>query len=388
MNQIIPDFNDPIILSDGSKIGWLPKESSSYLCMTTTWYGSTKSGKTTCMWDGMYAIKDKISRSYVFSGSESSNHNYRGRSPPRSIKTKITFNDLKAIYTSAMDRMEAYGLAHNPVFLRNVVELLRDRPEYSEAQKIYRQIKSYRNKLDIALRGFESQHQNDHGAINEFKKNIKEKGDNVEIDNIRKFIKSNFGVLRSVCDGAKEGSSEDMLFKLVRKLDINPFSLVIFDDCMTNLKAVSKYTLIKGEKVNLVHDMWVQGRHHGITIFNACQDDAQMDKTLRINTFLSIFTDAQCCEHYIDTKTNGLSKELASRIRLAMNTIFRAKGDKYKHVKLVYYKEGNEVDNSSIMVTKADLHDMFRVGDDQYWRTCALADSQQKKNPLEVLNRV
>jgi hypothetical protein len=388
MEQIIPDFKDAIILPDGTKIGWLPKKASSYLCMTTTWFGSTKSGKTTCILEGMYNVKNDISRTYIFSGSESSNHNYSNRSPPRSIKTKITFDYLISIYTSAMDRMEAYGLAHNPVYLRKVIDLLRDQSEYSDIKKTLEKINRYKTQQDISMRIFESQHPGDMSAIGENRENMEKMFNKTEVELLRRIIKSNYHAIKRVCDQSKNDREKEMLLKLVRKLDINPYSLVIFDDCMTNLKAVSKYTKIKGEKVNLVHDMWVQGRHHGITIFNACQDDAQMDKTLRINTFLSIFTDAQCCEHYIYTKTNGLSKVFIERMKMAINTIYRSKGDKYKHVKLVYYKEGNEVDNSSIMVTKANLYDTFKVGDDLYWKTCAIADKHQNRNELEVLNRV
>jgi hypothetical protein len=102
--------------------------------------------------------------------------------------------------------------------------------------------------------------------------------------------------------------------QIIKCLNINPNLLLILDDCAYNANVWCKYNEIK--------EIFMNGRHHKITLMISFQDDKLLDSSLRKNAFINIFTTEIVCNTFFNRSANNFSKQDRAKMCLLSKHIF------------------------------------------------------------------
>ena len=246
----------------------------------------------------------------------------------------------------------------------NRLELIYNKLAQSSDQHIKQQIiQSYSN--------IKAKYQQNND-LNIVEKKIKLKElDDVHKKSLTEFYKKVINRYRTsiITDINLQKKFDDIEFKIIKCININPNFLLILDDCAYNANIWSRYSEIK--------EIFMNGRHHKITFMISFQDDKLLDSGLRKNAFINIFTTEIVCNAFFQRSANNFTKQEKNKMMKYAQCIFhdaKLKDKNYK--KFVYIKDKNP----NVYYILADYIDDFKFGSNYLHSLC---DKVKKQNDLD-----
>ena len=376
--EIIPEFGPKALtLPNGKQLGFLPKDYKIFLDSSTILYGLTKTGKSTIILEIVNLLREHIPWAIAFAPTNDSNNTYTGVLPASAIKKQLTRRKIEKIVEKQAEKARLYAMAHNVTYLEQIFHELqrigKARGVYFRYLRIIDQIKGVADNYIEQVKASSAPESDKDNYINKIRKNCEKS----IVDNYRNAIRQFQTELRKTM-------RENYLTVIVQYLDINPRILLILDDCLEDIKQISKVKRTgksDADNASIMDKIFFKGRHYFITILIASQNDADITVALRRNTFLSIFADAQSATHYFNNGSNSFTKDQKSKAQQIIGQIFD--GSKSHHRKLVYSRLGG--DDSSFMYTIANLYGRFRFGSDAYWDYCSKAEAELQDDDKSFL---
>lgn len=342
--------NKDLHLEDGTTLQWFKKDYKYFLNKTTLLYGRTQSGKSTIIDEISYLCKAYVSSVFVICQSsvtvESSD--YFGKIPNHCIKSGVTKEWLMDFVKIQKNRAAIYKIANNIDNLKKVFDRIKDEDMEKAERLIIQEANKNINKISNSaiLEYDEKKKQID--AVKE----IKEK-------HLIKVYKDTVRRNKVTLESSRSLSEEERC--CVMYLDFNPNMMLIWDDCASIFKKLTKDS-------PEIKEMFYNGRHYYITQIISSQDDKEIDSELRKNALVSIFTTAQAATANFTRASNSYSKHDKKRAEICCKRVFNSDphstGRNYK--KLVYLQTDAIPD--PFAYTIADLYDNFRLGCDALWQ--------------------
>lgn len=384
-----PEYDKAITLSDGSTIGHFPKDPALFLDRSAVYYGASGSGKTTAINEELYLLKDKIPNVAAFVPTNILNDSYTDTIPSNIIHQQLTRMKVEKIYSDQERKAQLYSMINKIETLRPIFQKIKTIPSLvNHYNKILQSISSVDCKLKMFLKRIDAQKSLTRADKEKHSKTAKKQCKNKIMNFYKDAIISCRDVLLAL-------NNNDMEKTIITYIALNPRLLLIFDDCIEEINAISGKSKNKhGEmESSVMEKIFTKGRWLYITCIIATQDDNKVSTTIRKNAYVSIFTEGECAQHFMNNKSNSIMNTKKKRANLAIEAIFSDES-KDNHKKLVYYRLGNEHNTFTYKI--ADLYEQFRIGSDVLWKYCELAERQcddkkrqflaswtSKKEPIE-----
>lgn len=348
-----------LFTEDGEEIPLFSKNYKYFLNKSIILYGSSGSGKSMIMRDILYILKDHIPNIIVIAPTNHLNKSFDDIIPSQLIFPDVTEELIQNIFKRQKTVVKLYNMVndiHKLDTIYNKIAQMSDNFIKSKIINSYNQIKyKYQQNDDlhivekkIKLKELEDLHKK---SLIEFYKKIINRYRNDIITN--KYMQNKF---------------DDIEFKIIKCININPNFLLILDDCAYNANIWSKYSEIK--------EIFMNGRHHKITFMISFQDDKLLDSGLRKNAFINIFTTEIVCNAFFQRSANNFTKQEKNKMAKLASFIFndpKLKDKNYK--KLVYIKDKNP----NVYYILADYIENFRFGSAFLHNLC---DKVKKKTDL------
>lgn len=311
-------------------------------------YGVSRTGKTVCMLDIMFRLKDYFPKVFVFAPTNAQNHDYDGIIPPAALFDKVTLDNIADIYKFQEAAMNIYGLANSLGVLNSIFSRVADEPANLYLSKIMYAREESMLAIDRDIQD---------GAA---RKSERERIKKLFKNKLRVFFK---GVIRHAQYKLDKSKLNEQELFAVKYLNFNPRVLVIFDDAMTEVAEIIKQGT--REKNEVVSNFFFKGRHKRITHGYTLQSDKRMDAELRKNCFYSIFTSSSEAIAFFGRGANGFTPDERKHAAAAVAAIFNTDG-KDKHQKLIYLKD----EKDKFQYLRADRHDVFEMGSALFRKYC------------------
>lgn len=317
-------------------------------------YGPSNSGKSVIITHIMKSIKDSIPNVIVISPTNNVNNTYTGLVPQQLIHDEVDPELINNIYKKQEAGVEIYNNSND---INKLYSIFSSCSTSDERFKYNNFIKAYNEMIEKIS--------NDDGLHKIVKSKKLSQLKSEHNKNMIKFfkisIKQNEENLLS-----NPNVSEDVK-KIVRYLYYNPALLLVMDDVGGDAAKWGKYPGIR--------KLFFQGRHYHITFIIALQDEVMLNKDLRTNSFINIFTKESVANAYFERKTNGYPANEIKLYKLMSKTIFDKSDqetDRYGNIvenfkKLCYIREGYDF---KIFYISADIQDKFKFGSATLWRIC------------------
>lgn len=332
-------------------------------------YGGSKSGKTVLIKHFMYQMRDKFPTVWLFCPTNEQNGDYDGIVPSLCIHDEVTLEKISDLYDQRKAAVKIYNNANNPKTLKKLFDRVASKPAHDY-------LRTLALKKAEALSSAEKIFSEDLAKKKEKIEEIKKVFENQTKNHYKEIIRANKDKL---C--ANKNLSDDEKIS-IKYLDFNPNIMVIFDDCMEELKEIIKEGNKPGNKYGpVLKNFFYKGRHAMITHFYTFQDDNRLDNGIRTNAFNSFFTSEAAATHYFQASANSFSPRDKKIAEAVIKELFGDENkEKYKNYKLVYRK----YDKHRFQYVCADLHDDFKMGSDYMWDFCKKA--KKKKELIDVDN--
>ncbi len=355
-----------IRLEDNTNLRWFPKKHEYYLNLTTLIYGKTGSGKSTIIDEIMYLCKDYVSGVFVILGSDISSSSYSSRVPECCIRNKD--DNIVEWLEKFLDTQKGRTAIYNAANDINTLKSLFDKIKTSDSENLERSMNECKQQY---IRKIESK------TTIEFAKK-KEEITSIEKNHKKRLIelyKINIRESRIKLESMKH-YLDDTEICCLKYLDFVPHTMLIVDDCASNIKKwLKESTTLK--------EIFYNGRHSNISMVITSQDDKEIDSEIRKNATVNIFTTAQVTLSNFQRSSNSYPKMEKQRAELCVNSIFM-KGDQERNFKkLIYYQKD---DKDKFYYTIADIYDDFKMGCPGLWEINSkikeLNGEDKTKNPF------
>jgi hypothetical protein len=309
------------------------------------------------MRDILYILKDHIPNILVIAPTNHLNNSFDDIIPSQLIFPDVTEELIQNIFKRQKTVVKLYNMVNDFSRLEIIYNKLAQLSDHNIINQIiqsYYNIKSkYQQNLDL--------------NIVEKKIKLKEL-DDLHKKSLTEFYKKIINKYRTqiITNSYYQSKFDDIEFKIIKCININPNFLLILDDCAYNANIWSRYSEIK--------EIFMNGRHHKITFMMSFQDDKLLDSGLRKNAFINIFTTEIVCNAFFQRSANNFTKQERSKMAKLSNYIFndsKLKDKNYK--KLVYIKDKNP----NVYYTLADYIEDFKFGSYFLHNLC---DKVKKKN--------
>lgn len=321
-------------------------------------FGGSKTGKTFLINHFMHVMRNCFPFVEVFCPTNSQNQSYDGTIPPGMIHEKVVLPDVRSVYDRQKIASSIAKIAKNISTLHKL--FCRVMTPISKEQ--YMRIRAGHEKEYAEI-------DRDTTVTQSHKKSMRDTAKLRHENELRKFyrgqINEHFRRYGSFRDLAED---EHIALKY---RNFNPNALTIFDDAMTEIKAM----LAQGKKEHndTMGEFFYRGRHADVTHWYVFQDDNHLDGGIRMNAFITIFTCPKLALSYFLKASNKFSKEEqieATAIISAILYEFNADGTR-NYKKLVYNKEAAE----KFSYVVAEDHGEFRMCSDLVWKFCDTIDN-------------
>jgi energy-coupling factor transporter ATP-binding protein EcfA2 len=359
-----------IFTNDGEEIPLFDKKYSYFLNKSIILYGSSGSGKSMIMRDILYILKDHIPNMVVIAPTNHLNKSFDDIIPSQLIFPDVTEELIQNIFKRQKTVVKLYNMVNDITKLEQIYNKLAQLSDNFIKNKIINSYNQIKYKYD----------QNEELHIVEKKIKLKELED-VHKKSLIEFYKKIINRYRNqiMNNQSLQIKFDDIEFKIIKCININPNFLLILDDCAYNANVWSKYIEIK--------EIFMNGRHHKITFMISFQDDKLLDSGLRKNAFINIFTTEIVCNAFFQRSANNFTKQEKNRITKLANCIFndpKLKDKNYK--KLVYIKDKNP----NVYYILADYIENFKFGSGYLHNLCNKVkrkdDSNEDNFNLEIDN--
>lgn len=350
-------------------------------------YGGSNTGKTTILKEIAYMLKDHIPQTICYSTTNAQNGEFDDMLPPVLIKDQVTRKALINLYRSQDYKTTLFKIVNNSKYLEPIFNDMKSQANASHAyyagirtvEDYNRQYQTFKNALATNIKESKL-------AKEEALKRA-EATKNKHIAEVYRSAIRQHRVELSAYYGKSQCEEKKVI---VDFLDINPKLLVILDDCMEALNAISKKSSDKSKNDDEGLDditslLFTQGRHKYITIIAIAQDDNKISTTMRKGAFISIFTDMECCNHFFDSKANAFSKAKKAKAQAIANKIFEDPSE-YNYKKFVYFRNG--VAHNTFSYTIANVYPKFRLCCDEVWQFCDYVNRKKPDQTTKFLQTV
>lgn len=327
-----------------------------FLNKSTVLYGASGTGKSAIIIDILKHLNGHAGQILVFSPTDPSNKTYSdGVVPSPLIHYDLDIPRLEQIWARQEMMSTVYARANNFAVLESLYQKL---PPSGVDMYLNRVRKSRHEHI----REVEDTYFEPHTRK---AKTAKIEADFAEITTLiyKKYIRDNkrrLGVMKLTDDERHT----------LKYLDFNPNLVLIFDDCAAEIKKIEKHEVVR--------KLFYQNRHQHITLLIACQDDKDIESSLRKNSFVSIFTTDVCANAYFSRKANDFPRQMIKRVDALCSTF---KWDKPYFEKLAYVRQENKV-----YKLVAQIHDDFAFGSPALREYCKSIErngaSVDKNNPF------
>ena len=266
------------------------------LCKSVIIYGKTNSGKSTMIEYILSKILDYTSSIFVISPTEPANNAY-GQFLPKSLihydlepdANGLTFVD------KFFDWQEARANIYRRISKINTLEKLYNRYPSSEINSII-------DKANTSIK---------------LGKNI-EQSEELKIKLYKRYILQNKKKLEAI-----KGLTEDEKYAL-EYININPYSILIFDDCAAEFKSQFKKPIFR--------KLFYQGRKSFITFIISCQSNTDLESNLRKNVGINIYTQGEVARSNFNLPSNGMSKAEIKKVNTIIPEVFKEQYRKLVHI--------------------------------------------------------
>lgn len=336
-------MNDTTITTpDGFNIPLFSKHYSYFLNKSIILYGSSGSGKSIIMRDIMYTLKDHIPNIVVIAPTNYLNKSFNDIVPSPYIFNDVTEDLIQKIFKRQKVVVKLYNMVNDYNKLETIYNKIAKNNDHIIKHKMIASYKTIKQKFE------ENQTYN----IVEKKIKLKELEDvhkKALIDYYKKIINRLKAII--LTNPSYKNILDDSEIQIIKCLNINPNLLLILDDCAYNANVWCKYSEIK--------EIFMNGRHHKITVMISFQDDKLLDSGLRKNAFINIFTTEIVCNAFFQRSANNFTKQDRSKMSIIAKNIFNSDNTKTKNYKkFVYIKDLDP--NVYYMV--ADYIEEFKFG--------------------------
>lgn len=295
---------------DGTKIKELKIRPENFLNRSCAIYGKSDSGKTVIMRNILICLDKFISSVFIFSPNEDQNLMFQDIVPRAAIQTEFEEKDIIPFVVALWKRQEAsmiaYKKASNPEILVSLYKRIAKAKDDEQLNKIIDYKKQTEQSFNKAIDGAQSEEK---GYYKSVKKCIIDHISLVQSIFFKKVIMKNERKLRE----CKLSSAERWVLDHV---GINPFVVLIFDDCMHAIP-------MKVQKNKHFRDLFLAGRHKGITPIIAVHNRSNLDKTINDNLHRAIFATKQSASQAADRMDTTGRKEI-NEIKHITNQVFSA----------------------------------------------------------------
>lgn len=346
-----------IYINDSKYVKYLEKVPEKFVNKTIVIYGKRGTGKTVLVEDILYICRDSFSIVFIISGSNvSTDESFIGKVPNTCIKNGVTSEWLDKLMQSQTVRSHLYKTSQNIENLKHVFDFIDDHVVHDFKEKIDELFTKYNNSIDVSktMSNVEKDRE---------RKKMKKTYKNELKNHYKQSIIKNLSILR---EKVKNGEIVETDHKIVIKyIQFVPHILLVFDDCASQLKELSKLETIK--------NIFYNGRHFNITMLITTQSDKELPSEIRSNTDLSIFTTREAASTAF-TRV-GFSSSVKKEADIYSNAVFSSiKGEK-NYNKLVY---NTNDDSNPFQYILGDEHEAFIVGSDALWQLGEKIDSKKK----------
>lgn len=353
-------FTTSLYADDGEEIPLFSKHYSYFLNKSIILYGSSGSGKSMIMRDILYILKDHIPNILVIAPTNHLNKSFDDIIPSQLIFPDVTEELIQNIFKRQKTVVKLYNMVNDFNRLETIYTKIAQSIDHNIKNKIVNSYEQIKYKYQ----------QNDDLNLVEKKIKLKEL-DDLHKKSLTEFYKKIINKYRTqiITNPNYQRRFDDIEFKIIKCININPNFLLILDDCAYNANVWSKYIEIK--------EIFMNGRHHKITFMISFQDDKLLDSGLRKNAFINIFTTEIVCNAFFQRAANNFTKQEKNKMAKLSNFVFndpKLKDKNYK--KFVYIKDKNP----SVYYILADFVDEFKFGSDFLHDLC---DKVKKKNDAE-----
>lgn len=297
-----------------------------------TLYGASGSGKSAIIIDMLYHLSGHVSQILVYCPTDPSNRTYsNGVVPTPLIHYEFNIEQIEYIWARQEMMASVYAKAND----MKVLESLYQKLQLSDVNRMLAKIRESKvdNIREIKDTYFDERMQK--GKIAKIEEKYKEL--------ITLIYKKYINDYRSRLSNARLTEDEQHSLKY---LNFNPRLVLVFDDCASDIK--------KYEKHPAVRKLFYQARHVHITLILACQDDKDIESSLRKNAFVSMFTTDACANAFFSRKANDFPRDMIKKVDKLCTAL---RWDKPYFEKLLYMRQENK-----LYKLVADLHDGFQFG--------------------------
>jgi len=316
-----------------------PKEFIGY---SVVWYGTTGSGKTYHFRYCLNEVKHRFARVILFSSTNSISKDFDGIINDVMIISDLTEQKFIECIQAQKKIADVYRNVVNN--LDNLKKLF-GKCANSEEQSQYNHIINERaNKINFI------NSQNDEPSIKAQK--IQELNATLD-EKLILFFKYVIIPKRTEIDVSDLSPVE---VECLRNIDVDPSTLIIFDDEQEELKELAKK---KGECAVEFKNLFTKARHFFMTLWFTFQDDTALIPAARKSAKVSVFTDMNSLNGFITRNTNGIDKE-SQKLATELATGIFNDGPTKTHRKLIYFKEKSGLDRFQFSIAKNP--GLFKVG--------------------------
>lgn len=352
-----------IILSDGSKLNYFDKKISLFLNKMTMLYGATDSGKTTILLDIMYLLKDVMAHVFVICPTNFTAGIYDSILPSHCIIPGTNNYETSDFLNNFLNRQANITNIYNDVNNVDNLQKLFSRLTHTDAMNRASFIISSAEKMikDIEY--------NDNYNIVEKKKHINNINEQKN-SSLISIYKSSINKYRAHFESMLLSDNEK---KILRFINLCPYSLLVLDDMASSFKQVVKID------PSIIKKLFFQSRQSNITTIVLTQSDKEFASEYRINVKSSIFTTDQAAMINFNRPSNGFTPEIKKKAAMCIKVVFET--DKKKSETKNYKKLAFIHSTGEFCVFQADLHNEFKMGSEAIWKySVELKHKEKYKN--------
>lgn len=362
--------SDSIVTTAGKVIKRKKFTDNIFLDKMTGIYGTSGSGKSVSIKMIASKIKKYIDVAVVICPSERDKPSYAGCVPdaliyyevyypgPPSKNTKTEAKDgavrlLQALWKFQSDRSNMYEEINKIEILKSLFNIISSR----YTQEYLEQIDRIKDVLKNHLINIEKNKNLNPSQKEDKKKDLQAKMSEV----IRALYKK--AIYKNMDKIDERDLTEEQAVCLRGFAEPKPRMLIIMDDCAQDFKEFSKTQIFKS--------LFFRGRHLGITTLISIQSVTELDKNLRQNVHVNLFTTEQCALDYFVTQLKILKQKVCADIT---DTIFNAD----KSTKKIIYLKDDE-NKEFYYYYELEFLSSFRFCTDDIFELCAKLKKKETK---------
>jgi hypothetical protein len=291
-----------------------------FVTFPVIWYGGTGSGKTFHLKYCLNSVKHFFPKVILFSPTNSISGDFKGI-----INPALCFSELnETTFVNCINAlMEIADLYRNTVNnLKNLEAIFSRCADQDETAK-YQHIQHLRGlALDHITSNPEDSEAIKAGKIQKLVDDLEQK--------LVLFFKHVIIPKRHTVN--IEGLTEEQLTCL-QNIDMNPRTLIIFDDQQEELKELSRK---KGTTGTYFKNLFTKSRHYLFNVWLVLQEDSALIPQIRKACKISILTDPAVATGFINRNTNCIDKESQ---RLGMDLVSSIFTNPEDRRKIIFFKE-------------------------------------------------